>query len=253
MRSKRFIPESERFVESAWTGSSRLMFHGLILLRSLLDMSRRRHELTEAEFLKDVAKHKMTIVRDDGLFRSIRLEQPKSNNLWFDITTWPGFLCISGDAGCYVFTRLRDMFEFFRGSGSPSKGSLEINPDYWSQKVEAIDRCSGLKEYCAETFRENVRDWLNSYEASNSLRKVVEAEVISRADDGEHEAVKAAMNFEFEGEYPMQDFYEYSYKEFTHRFLWSCYAIAWAIQCYDASKVEIVASSDGLHSISAAS
>ena len=28
----------------------------------------------------------------------------------FDIVTWPGYLCYSGDMGCFVFTRLPDMF-----------------------------------------------------------------------------------------------------------------------------------------------
>src|SRR5258708_33733869 len=98
----------------------------------------------EASFLKDVATHEMIVRRDDGPYRHIRFQRPDTICLYFDVVTWPGFLCFSGDAGCYVFSRLPDMLEFFRYESKPA-GKLFINPDYWGQKVEAVDRSSPIK------------------------------------------------------------------------------------------------------------
>lgn len=71
-------------------------------------------QCTEKRFLGDVAKHQMTILRDDGVNRHVRFKQPNSSNMFFDLITWPGCLCYTGDMGTYVFRRLEDMFEFFR-------------------------------------------------------------------------------------------------------------------------------------------
>lgn len=73
--------------------------------------------LTVERFLQDVADHKMTVVMDNGVYRHLRFANSDSKlafNQWFDIVTWPGFLAYSGDMGCFVFSRLKDMFEFFR-------------------------------------------------------------------------------------------------------------------------------------------
>lgn len=95
-------------------------------------------EPTEATFRKDVAQHRMTVIHDHGVHRHLRFGKPGDSNLSFQITTWPGYLCYSGDMGCYVFFRVEDMFRFFRGE--------RINPGYWAEKVQAEDR-EGVKEY----------------------------------------------------------------------------------------------------------
>lgn len=96
----------------------------------------------EKSFLRDVKDHVMEIRQDDGLYRSIRFQKPGRWTYGFDITTWPGYLCISGDMGCFVFARLPDMFEFFRGQKPHIKGdkTLGINLGYWAEKVQAQDR-----------------------------------------------------------------------------------------------------------------
>ena len=43
-----------------------------------------------------------------------------------------GSLIASGDVGTYVFSRLADMFEFFR-SPMTSDGRLYINDSYWAE------------------------------------------------------------------------------------------------------------------------
>jgi len=189
--------------------------------------------LTEATFLREVANHQMTIQRDDGLYRNIRFKQPGTGNLYFDITTWPGYLCFSGDAGCFVFSRIDDMFEFFR-RGDIS-GALTINPCYWSEKLQAVDRCSGVERYSEAKFREVIANILDECEASVELREAVEDEVLTYADD-EHEGVRAAYNFKH-GKFQFEDIWEYDFKEYTWRFLWCCYAVAWAVRQYDAREV----------------
>jgi hypothetical protein len=188
----------------------------------------------EASFLKDVAGHEMTVRHDDGLYRSARFCKPKSWSMGFDITTWPGYLCISGDMGCYVFSRVPDMFEFFR-CDIPGKTGLHVDLGYWAQKVAAADRADGLKEYSPDLFRAGIARWLDDAEASPELRKAVADEVLAYADDGEHEAMRAALDFEHEG-FRFDDFYEVAVREFTYRFVWACYAIAWAVTKYDAHK-----------------
>lgn len=82
-------------------------------------------------FLKDVESHRMTVLSDSGVNRSLKFENPNCSNLHFFITTWPGHLCISGDMGTFVFARIHDMFLFFDGK------EPQANMDYWSEKLIA--------------------------------------------------------------------------------------------------------------------
>lgn len=95
-------------------------------------------DCTEAVFLADVAHHQLTVLRDDGLYRHLRFSKPGSNDMRFDVVTWPGFLAYSGDMGCFVFERLDDMLAFFR---RPYTGpGLTINERYWAEKCQEIGR-----------------------------------------------------------------------------------------------------------------
>ena len=195
-----------------------------------------KREPTEETFLKDVRKHQIQVLRDDGEYRHVRFSNG-SYCMQFDLITWPGYLAYSGDMGCYVFSRIRDMFEFFRGK---PEGPLAINLGYWHEKVEAQARHDGVKEYQPEKFREQVERWLESLEATEEQRQAVELEVLRYADDGEHEAMRAAMDFEHDG-FRLTDFWEANCTEYTYRYIWCCYALVWGIRQYDASKVESVA------------
>lgn len=196
---------------------------------------------TEERFLKDVAEHKMTIMRDDGINRHVRFRKPNSSDMFFDLITWQGCLCYTGDMGTYVFRRLDDMFVFFRSSHpcqSPEDRHLKINPSYWSEKLEAIDRCDGLKKYDADMVRQYFHDWMNDNNASEELRLAIQEEIINIADDGAQAVHDAATDFEHEGDQPFQDFWEAEMEKYVHRFIWCCYAMAWGIQQYDNFKSE---------------
>lgn len=206
-----------------------------------------QNDCPEDRFLRDVAGHVMTVLRDDGIYRHLRFRKPDSSDMFFDLITWPGCLCYTGDMGTYVFSRLTDMFQFFRtpdGYKPPDGGSLYVNLGYWAEKVEAVDKPSGLLEYDPDAYREAINDWLKdqveevedeSYIAE--LKSAVEEDLLSVADNGEHEARQAAHDFEFEygGRcVRLDDFWERTLTRYTGRFRWCCFAIPWAIRLYDA-------------------
>lgn len=201
-------------------------------------------QLTEAEFLRDVADHKMTIVSDSGLHRHLSFRRPEHSWLhYFEIVTWPGALCIRGDVGTYVFSRTQDMFSFFRHE--TKDGSLYINDGYWAEKLIASD-CNGRRgdgvmrfdpdlfsEAVKERYVEYVRDSLRGEpDRRKSLRAALEDEVLSYADGDETEARRAASDFEHDG-FRLTDFWEVNCSEYTRQFIWSLYAISWAIRQYD--------------------
>jgi hypothetical protein len=187
----------------------------------------------EASFLKDVADHEMAVLRDDGLYRHLRFRRPDSWVYGFDVVTWPGFLAYTGDMGCYVFSRIPDMIEFFR-EGKPT-GPLRINPGYWGEKVEAVDRNGPLEEYDPDTFRDAVKRWMKEGRWPKAARDAAADEVLSRADDGEHEALRAALGFGH-GKYNFDGFHEVGLRETGSRFLWCCFALAWSVKKYDEMK-----------------
>lgn len=214
-----------------------------------------KRQLDEAQFLKDVAGHKMTVLREDGLYRHLRFAStgPNSWNQWFQIVTWPGFLAYSGDMGCYVFSRIEDMFAFFRTRPADDKNQLYINTGYWAEKLQSVDRDhrnNSEMAFSEDLFREKVQKHVNEWIADHDgllhdvdlsvLRDSIEDEVFSSASDGEHYARQALNDFKFESEsgeeLKFQDTWEWEFREYTGRYLWCCYAIVWAIQQYDAQK-----------------
>ena len=94
---------------------------------------------TEERFLSDVANHTMEVITDDGVNRMLRLTNNGSAVYHFTIVTWPGYLAISGDCGDYLFSRIEDMFGFFRMRDNDfnkrSDRKLSINPIYWEEKM----------------------------------------------------------------------------------------------------------------------
>lgn len=198
-------------------------------------------EITEEAFLKDVAAHQMQILRDDGVNRHVRFREPGTISMGFDLITWPGHLCYTGDMGTFVFSRLEDMFQFFRTNGP----GLRINDGYWAQKLLAMDR-GGLRNFDGDKFSQRLRADLEQYiEASSAewdadypaeLRQRFDDEVSAYADDGEHEARRAAEEFEVDGEQVFTDLWEHDFTEYTDCFVWCCYALAWGVQQYDAAK-----------------
>jgi hypothetical protein len=195
-----------------------------------------KREPTEQSFLIDVARHEMILLRDDGLNRHIRVARPGTYCMQFELVTWPGYLACAGDMGCFVFSRIADMFEFFRPHND--RPELQINLGYWAEKAQAESCTGGIKEYSPDLFRENIERWLNEREASAEVRAEVEDEVLNYAHDGEYPAMDAACRFKSASGFRFTDFWEANCQEYTYHFVWCCYAMVWGIRQYDAAKVK---------------
>lgn len=206
-------------------------------------------ELTREIFLKDVDRHKMTILRDDGLYRHVRFGRPGTRIMQFDLITWPGYLAYCGDMGEYVFTRLKDMFEFFRKPDARSGVDLQ----YWAEKCRAVDHVSGIKKYDPDVARKVIIEWMESWMHEQDVEEgeeegtyIVPAElyevrdaviddVLSCVENGEHDLRETIRNFECNG-FEFRDFWEADLTEYTVRFVWCCYALVWGIAQYDKEK-----------------
>lgn len=206
--------------------------------------------LTEQKFLKDVADHQMIVIRDEGVHRHIRFKAPGTMMEHFDLITWPGYLCYTGDMGTFVFSRTEDMFSFFRMGKDDwnynKSGGLSINPGYWSEKLQGIDRNEGFEEFDEEKFKSVVSEYRLGWIRDGGLDKderrelwdAVTDEVLNATEDGEHRAFDAAYGFCHRvgrKEFQFDDFFEYRFTKYTYRFLWCCYAMAWGIALYDAT------------------
>lgn len=140
-------------------------------------------------FQTETATHKMTVLHDDGLYRHLRFAPEKGPSFyWFDLVTWPGTLAFRGDVDGYMFTRVPDMFEFFRMHRTPRNGHLEINPGYWSEKVEGGE--GATKTYSEDRFRQLVIEYfvdvVRAGNAPRGLGKAIRAKVLN-ADEAAYE------------------------------------------------------------------
>lgn len=191
---------------------------------------------TKQIFLEDIENHQMYVIRDEEVYRHLRFKKPGTNCMSFDIITWPGHLCYTGDMGTYVFKRLPDMFEFFR-TKSNEAGEISINLDYWEEKCIAIDHRIGITEYSKDNVRTCITERLADGDVSPALRQAIENEILNNIPDNEFEARDMINNFEHEG-FTFQDFWEANLSNYTYRYVWCCYALVWGIQRYDILKEE---------------
>lgn len=205
---------------------------------------------TEERFLGDISKHEMIVLRDDGVYRHLQFKRPWSSSFYFDLVTYPGHLVMSGDMGAYVFTRLDDMFQFFRSD----KG--KINPGYWSEKLVAVD-CNGrqdgssmtynpeaikdlIKEKRLEWIRERNVDKEERRELWNCLQRLMDSlegnQTTDYHDVNDWSWTPFGHDHRHPGSCHFSDLWDHNFKEYSFHFLWACYAIAWGIKTYDASK-----------------
>lgn len=197
-------------------------------------------ELTKAQFLKDVAGHKMKVLRNDGLYKHLHFEDEiKGYNLWFDLITWPGNLTIRGDMGTWTFSRIQDMFNFFR---SPD---LSINAGYWAEKLQGgIHGGRDLaKRFDEDSFKKRLVEQLEDYYGLHrkklaEVKQALQEEVLNQ--DCKYDLMIAARDFQ----YTFSDGKKFQFetcelpdgKEYTYQFIWCLYAIVWGIQQWDAAQ-----------------
>lgn len=193
-------------------------------------------------YADDTTNHELTILHDEGLYRHLRVKKSGSSSYWFDVITWPGNLTITGDMGTYSFAREQDMFPWF------GYDRAAINPQYWSQKLQAADKNTGVREYSREVLIEAIREHLTGgwtvldEDALAEVRRDVDEKLLDEdgyhgydtsTEQGAHDALNryAGPNgFEF------VDAWEWDLTEYSYQYLWCCHAILDAIRRYRAVK-----------------
>lgn len=194
-----------------------------------------RETQVEERFEGDTSEHRMYVYRDDGLYRHLRFRSPKTWSYGYDLVTWPGHIAITGDVGDYVFSRIADMFEFFRSE------SGRINPQYWSEKITNRDAAAGTRRFDRESVKPRVMEWFAdlrddlSEDEADALLTALGDQVFSWHPDSREEAITLLQQFEHQG----TRFYEpwdWDFNQWDWTYLWSCWAIVQGIAQYDWTK-----------------
>ncbi|MEU1221320.1 hypothetical protein [Streptomyces microflavus] len=184
--------------------------------------------------------HVLTIQRDDGLYRHLVIEKPKSPGTRCEVVTWPGALAITGYTGSHILRRDDDMIAFFRTCMS-SGIAWDADPRFWAEKVQPHGADSGLVlSYAGDRVVAHIKEAAAEAEADYpGLVAEVEEKLLSRystADLDTEGGVKAALDtFEFEGF--RFDYGGWEFTEYTYWFLYTCQVIAWTVAQYDAALV----------------
>jgi len=219
---------------------------------------------TEDRFLRDTKDHTMSVIFDDGVNRHISFTNNGSSCYRFDLTTWEGHLCISGDMGTYVFRRLTDMFMFFRTDKNDfnyNKEGISINAGYWAEKLQSeksyykgmefsedmvmksiTDHAKGIAEDYSDEYEDYTdqsgdkfdsgEDFINAFTSEVDdhfqYRDMDEVRYVSAVDDFSSEIIP---NLNFTDCWEWLDAHNY-----TFHYIWCLYAIAWGVAEYDKSK-----------------
>ena len=197
--------------------------------------------LTLEAFLETVKDHELTVNIDQGVFRDLTVKTPDSVHRSYHITTRPNSLIFTGDMGSFVFTRLNDMFRFFRSD------EYKINPDYWAEKVQAQDMRSGVKAFDSKHANQSLKDALSTYLSENKYsldeQEIIEANnAVDSVDCSSQTTFENSMeqwDSEFSGGFSPSYYFDTDGETYTYRYLWCCYAIVHAIKLYDAQKAQV--------------
>lgn len=201
------------------------------------------------QFVSAVVDHRLTIHRNDGLYRHMSFRRPGTSCYGFDIVTWPGYLTITGDMGTWTFSRIEDMFEFFTASHFGRRDSLLINPGYWAEKFEAGAGRGRYESPCYEfdggAFDKGLQEWLASYlercDDEDDAETVKEAvrELSGNGFTNELDAYHALNDAYFPKDVSSYDISDEMGTMMTYSFhyLWICYAIVWGIERYLVSRL----------------
>jgi len=179
-------------------------------------MARREDEC--AERAKKAFEHHVVEERSrNGVYRSWRCHNPDEGCFWFDITTIPGSLIITGDLGDMIVSRSYDMLPWCRG--------LIRSIDYFAEKVS---RDFPTTEFSPERLEEWLKGELNPEEGyeqpSSAHRELIERTLEDGFDDWRGEGYFREKLHELtNGSDPP------NWSDYTPRFLWLREAIKWFV------------------------
>jgi hypothetical protein len=189
-------------------------------------------------FERDARDHRMTVLRDDGVYRHLRFKRPGTGFYYYDLITWPGNLVITGDGGraCH-FARLHDMFDFFDHEG-------RINPYYWSEKLQGQCR-RDVQEFDHDLYVRLVEEWFRDQtdelddDEVQALRSAVDEQLLNEwtAPTDVDSALTLLRDFEHPG-VGFSDVWEYAdaLRDWNHHYVWSCWAIVQGVAQYRWAK-----------------
>lgn len=178
--------------------------------------------------VNDLANHTISVLRNDGMYRHWRCQKPGTWCMGFDIVTWPGSLCFTGDMGTYLFQRTNDMVAFMRDSC--------MSYSYAAEKCVAHD--GRLEAWSPEVFHEVMDERLRESDdgqytvmiagerKQRSIATTIEDIKRAYADyESEHDAIKAMYESRLWDGCDLP-----SCKTYTFHFLWCLHAIHWFCQ-----------------------
>lgn len=190
---------------------------------------------TEEIFLGDIKNHQIQIITESDVYRHVRFSGTDSGSFSFDLVTWPGYLCYTGDMGSFTFSRCRDMFDFFRSSGH-GEGKIYTNTGYWAEKCISASIEDGISEYSPEKAMETITELLKEagHDDDGVVALVKDKILPNLYDEGE---LRDSINYYAGLSVPaFSDFWEVNLHVRPYRFIWACYAISWGITKYDESR-----------------
>ena len=203
-----------------------------------------------ARFARDTAKHEMTVLFHQGLYRHLRFAAPDGSGYRFDLHTSPNRLMVDGAVGTYVFSvyPTEDMFQLFRES---SVGD-QPNFGYWHEKLRAWNEPA--IQFSTDLFDQHVAKELAQAEehfpgVTAAWREHTEGVLCDYSTDSEEAAREAMAAFEY---LPDSQFGEawrflspytsaWKLDDYDWRYLWACHAALLGIAKYDAARKAVAA------------
>ena len=173
---------------------------------------------------------------EHGRYLHLRCSNNGSSNQMFNVLAVPGRLMYFGDMGSYVFERTNDMIAWFGADNGR-------DPDfrYLAEKVIAQDKCDGLKQKSKARFKEVLEGYIDDeQEMGADLVKEIRLAIntlLNQWDElGPERAISEAIEFylgpSHKPTFQFVELWDFSFDEYTGRFLWACHAIRWAIRRY---------------------
>lgn len=188
-------------------------------------------------FVKNTKDHELTVIREDGLYRHLRLAEPGTRMWSIDILTWPGHLATTGDIGSgFMFSRESDMIGFFdkRGDGRTDFGAPSIDFRYWAEKL-CGRTLRDVYEHSPRDFMQQIRDAIDEFIADGGdLAESDRAWLIADAQSSS-ETAEEAHRFLSDHEHVFgTDTWEWEFTEIDFQFGLACYAIDRVVSAYRA-------------------
>ena len=191
------------------------------------------------QFRTATAGHELTVIRDDGLSRHLRVQTPRTRIWSWDVITWPGHLAICGDvADGYMFTRESDMLRFFsvaaRAQHYFNDDAPCIDVSYWAEKLCGSSHQT-VQVYDSRSFMAQVRQALaenlavdveDGVQAIANARYAADSEETARTWLADHEDLVG------------NDTWEWDLRSYTTDFLIACYALDLTARLYGVHQAD---------------